>query len=421
MIKAIKTMVSALFERLGYSIIRTGSLKTLTGGEVPFAHRMTPRIEHAFAHSMVHGYPNVQLTSYEVACTVEDERIAERLLRAYHRARKDERSVAQKSARDLWDLLQADRHKEFIELLEKNDPAGLAKYLVSMSKLSITHGLSQGTENYDQLMASEDLRRRSAAFFMDKLVALGEALGCLSYENPEFGRWGENLYVDIDELVAKIEQALGIDIMPPKISSGLFGISAKKGILHFRDVHGIYTAWRIRELVKDRDNPAICEIGAGTGRVAYYCSKMGLRNLTIIDLPYVLVLSGYYLIKGLPDANIVLYGEDESRTSHSIKLSPYWRFADAPDDYFELTLNQDSFPEIARDVVLEYLRQIRRNTKRYLLSINQESQNTQTGSDNLQLVVSQLIKSLGNGYERVYRFPYWVREGHIEELFRIVK
>jgi hypothetical protein len=382
---------------------------------------MMPRLEHMFSHQMIHGYPNVHLKAYEVNCTGDDELIAERLLKSYHKAKEDEKRVANKPNSDLWDILQDAVHKDFIQLLEKNDPAALAQYLGEMSKLSITHGMTQGTENYDQLISSEDFRRRSAAFYMDKLVALGEAIGCLPCENPESGRWGENLYVDIDELVARIEKVVGIDITPPKISGGLFGVDSKNGIYHFRDINSIYTAWRIRELVKDRHNPAICEIGAGTGRVAYYCYKMGIKNLTIIDLPYVSVISGYYLIKSLPEANIVLYGENSQGTTDSIRCYPYWCFVDIPDNSFELTLNQDSFPEIERNTVLEYLRQIRRNTKQYFLSINQECQAPQTGPHNLQLVVSELIGSLGNAYERVYRFPYWVREGHVEELFRIVK
>ncbi len=419
--KTVRTIIAALFEQMGYSIIRNESLKTLTGRDFPFSHRMMPRQEHMFSHFMEHGYPNVHLTVYEVNCMRDDELIAERLLKSYHKALEDEKHITNKPQSDLWEVLQNLVHKDFIQLLGRNDPAALAQYLCNMSKLSITHGMTQGTQNYRHIISDEAFRLRSAAFYLDKMVALGEAVGCLPCENPESGRWGENLYVDIDELVAKIEEVIGIDITPPKISGGLYGIASKKGTYHFRDINSIYTAWRIREILKNTRNPTICEIGSGTGRTASYCYRMGMKDITIIDLPYVAVVSAYYLIKSFPDAHIVLYGENTEGTTPSIKISPYWCFAKTPDNYFDLTLNQDSFPEIERDIVLEYLRQVRRNTRHYFLSINQEGQAPQTGPHNLQLVVSQLIRSLGNAYERIHRFPYWIREGYVEELFKIVK
>ncbi len=70
---------------------------------------------------------------------------------------------------------------------------------------------------------------------------------------------------------------------------------------------------------------------------------------------------------------------------------------------------------------MEYLRQINRTTKQFFLSMNQEGRQPQTVPDNLQLVVPQLISQLEDSYERLYRFRYWVREGYIEELYKILK
>lgn len=421
MINILKKIISASLGKMGYSVVQKGSLKTITGKEFPFTPAIIPRKEYIFSHQMLHGYPNVDLDVYDIDCTKEDVRIAERLLESYQKAIKDEQYIANKPKNDLWVILQNSKHSDFIQLLKRNDPVVLAEYLCSMSRQNITHGMTQGLDNYIEIVSNERSMRLSAAYYMDKLVALGEALGCLPCESPESGRWGENLYTDIDELVTKIEGIIGIDISPPRISGGLFGVSSKRGLFHFRDIISIYTAWRIWELVKDKNNPVICEIGAGTGRVAYYSYKMGIKNYTIIDLPYVSIVSGYYLIKSLPEANIILYGEDNDEKQDSIKIYPYWYFKEIPDNYFDLTLNQDSFPEINYDTVIEYLHLIRCNTKQYFLSINQEGQARQTGPDNLQLVVSQLIRKLGNSYENVYRFPFWIREGYVEELFKIVK
>ncbi|MDD5434600.1 MAG: putative sugar O-methyltransferase [Nitrospira sp.] len=415
----IKKIIANLFDKKGYTIIRKGSLKTITGDEYTLTHEMIPRNEHVFSHFMIHGYPDVPFKSYEVDCTPEDVLIAERLLNSFHIAIKDEADVIKKPEKDVWEILREVKHKEFIQLLHNKDPKALAVHLCNMSKYDITHGLSQGSYDYNQNTSNEQYRRTSSVFFKDKLVSLGEALGCLPVECPELGRWGENLYINTDELIEKIENILGIDITPSSISGGLFGISTKKGILHFRDINSIYTAWRIREITKAIDNPAVCEIGAGTGRSAYYCIKMGIKNYTIIDLPYVSMLSGYYLLKSYPEKKIILYGEEYDDKMDSIKILPYWCFNNIPDNFFDLTFNQDSFPEIEYDIVVEYLKQIKRNTKRYFLSINQESKALKARYGTTQVVVSELIKEIGDSYEQVYRFPYWIRKGYIEELYRI--
>lgn len=417
----VAKIISRLFHRMGYSVVRNGSLRTLAGENLPFSHQFIPRHEHTFSHFMEHGYPDVALGVYDVDCSNDDVLIAERLLKSYHSAIADEKQIPGRPQNDLWQVLQNIVHKDFLDLLGRREPQALAQYLCNMSKLSITHGMTQGTQNYTDLVSSEDSRLRSAAFYADKLVALAEALGCLPCENPESGVWGQNLYTNIDELVAKIEAAIGIDITPPRISGGLYGIASKKGLYHFRDVNSLYTAWRIREILKGTLNPSVCEIGAGTGRTAFYCRRMGINDITIFDLPYVAVVSGYYLIKSFPDARIALYGEPSQGTPPAITISPYWCFAEAPDNRFDLTINQDSFPEIDRRNVLGYLRDMRRNTKQYFLSINQEGRAPQTGPDNPELVVPQVVEELGGGFERVYRFPYWIRQGYVEELYKIIK
>lgn len=417
----IKKAIYTVFNKFGYSVVRKDTLKTLKGDAFAFSSSTIPRAEHMLSHPLVHGHPNVMLETYEIRATTEDVQLAARLAEAYRKSVHEEAKRIDRQPNDVWKILKQGKHREFVQLLEQNTPDALAAHLCNMSRQEITHGMAQGHDLYQRILSDEAFKSRSAVYYLDKLIALGEALGCLPYENPEQGKWGENLYTDIDEVVNRIEHVMGIDITPPKISSGLFGVASRKGLFHIRDITSLYTAWRVREILKHEKSAAVCEIGAGTGRTAYYCHKMGLKNLTIIDLPYVCVLSGYYLLKSLPEANIVLYGETTNPSPDSIKIYPYWCLSTLPDNGFDLTLNQDSFPEIGRETVIEYLHQIRRTTKMYFLSVNQEGQAPQTGPDNLQLVISRLIKTIGEAYERVYRFRYWVREGYVEELFRIVK
>ena len=60
--------------------------------------------------------------------------------------------------------------------------------------------------------------------------------------------------------------------------------------------------------------------------------------------------------------------------------------------------------------ILEYLKQIKRITQKYFLSINHERFHPRT--------VFNFVRS-SSGYEAVSRSKCWVREGYIEEVYRI--
>jgi hypothetical protein len=81
-------------------------------------------------------------------------------------------------------------------------------------------------------------------------------------------------------------------------------------------------------------------------------------------------------------------------------------------------VNQDSFPEIHRETVLEYLDWIKRASRRFFYSINHESRPRGYGVE-LQQNVPQLVEQVG-GYTRLSRIPYWLRRGYVAELYRVV-
>jgi len=120
----------------------------------------------------------------------------------------------------------------------------------------------------------------------------------------------------------------------------------------------------------------------------------------------------------MPGARIVLYGEQRPADGRAIRVLPGWALSDAPPKAFDLVLNQDSFPEIDSSAVQAYLREIRRTTRGYFLSINHEAE-TPMGESSKHLVVSEAIEEVG-GFERQYRFPCWVRAGYVEELYKVL-
>ncbi len=413
-----KLIVEAL-DRLGYRLVRKESeaaLKDDMDRRVAAVAVDIARGERTISHLMPHGYP-VAKTAFigEIEPTEADEAIAQRLLNFYNKSIKEEPI----DHRDLWTALRAGPHSDFIDLLAKNDPGPLARYLCNMSRHAVTHGLSQGDITYNDLLSREIARSYVATLILDKLVCLAEALGCLPYENPESGRFGVNIYTDVEDLIGSVEKAMNLDITHPPILGGLFGLDTSKGVLDFRYICAMYTAWRIRQILKDHERPAVCEIGAGIGCVANVSHRLGIKNYTIFDLPYVGVISGYYLMKSLTQETVTLYG-DENNENSSIRILPYWHFNKTDRKCFDLTLNQDSFPEIDSSIVDWYLDTIVFNTRDFFLSINQEAQVYLEITREKEVLVSELLKNR-HGYDLIYRFPCWIRAGFTEELYRITQ
>lgn len=355
--------------------------------------------------------PDIEPDSFDVSC-------CERLLRAYSRAVEDRVLHSNPKNVDIWTTI-AVHQRNFFEVLESKDPARLAAYLCNMSRHDATHGTVQGEVEYRHLKRSARYRNYIARMAKDKLISLAEAVDAIPCENPEQGTWGLNSKLNELILVRKIEESIGISIAPPPIDGGLFKIGSDPYRFGERDCNAIYTAWLIRELLPIGGRRSVCEIGGGVGRVAYWAARLGLNQYTLLDLPHINVLQGFYLLKTLPGANICLYGESDShdvQAGISIRVLPGYTCRDFRHKSFDLVLNQDSFPEIHADVVLEYLQWMKLSTVLFL-SINHESQpNAVNGT--LQNNVSDLIARVGD-FSRQFRHPYWLRRGYVTELYRI--
>ena len=265
------------------------------------------------------------------------------------------------------------------------------------------------------MVSSQSLRNRRGALIKDIIVSFAEALGILPYETivPYVAK--KNIYTDPDWLVSEIERKISIKIAPPEIDGGLFKLALKEGSFDERDLWSLYAAWRINCLAQK--NSPIAEIGAGMGKVAMYAERFHFEDYSIFDLPLMNVIQAWYLIKSLPNKKITLYGETEE-SQNSVKIMPYWEFENRDKKYY-LVLNQDSFPEINRGVVETYLNKIKKSSK-YFLSINHEHQaHLFSGSENRNLVVPNIVEGVG-GFEKIYRFPFWLRKGYAEEFYKVI-
>lgn len=376
------------------------------------------RMRHMLSHPKVSGYPTVRtIITKDIKPTKQDKFVVIRLLEAYEKATFDEKRLMPPKD-DMRSVLKNSAHADFFPLLQEKNIDTLAYYLCNMARMDVTQGITQGINMYKRIISNKNYQRWLSLYNLDKLISLAEALGILPKENPEQGRFGVNIFSDTDELIEKIERYLKIKIIPPDIEGGLFKLLTKNGSIHTIDLIAVYTAWRIKEVLKQQIEPSVCEIGAGVGKVAYYTNLLGIKKYTIIDLPYINILQGFYLIKSLPDAKVCLYGEKIKHAEEIISIQPYWSFKRITNKYFNLVLNQDSFPEINEAVVIDYLKDIKRNTKDYFLNINQESQGSMFVSNTKQNRVPELVKK-AKGFELIYRFPYWMRQGYVEELYKV--
>ena len=252
-----------------------------------------------------------------------------------------------------------------------------------------------------RLIASEATSRGLAKTCKMKLLTLGDALGVTRLDNPEtYCAYPEPPPApETDELLERIERALGSRIDFPNPFPNEFGLATKRGVAGYRAINALYQAYRIKTLVARIRNPRILEIGGGTGRTAYYAYKLGLKNYSIVDLPFTAISQGYFLGRTLGLDSIAADGEPG--TADAAKLY-------APDTFFarreryDLIVNVDSLTEMGWETASAYWKAIRSRAARFL-SINHESN---------EFTVRQLP-----GLAPQTRYPYWMRRGYVEELY----
>lgn len=400
---------------LTMTLVAKSKLQRLRRVFAPDPQTDANRRDEVIAHSVGSHAPTVpSLIVPDRGAGADDVLIAERLLRAYRLAIADESNHTSRLKPDVWTGIRKSQ-SEFQAALAQNDPRILARHLANMCRHDATTGTVQGNMEFEKIRTDPGYWQFITLMTKDKLVLLAEAVGAIACENPEGGPWGESLHMDIDLLVRGIEEIVGLDISPPPIDGGLLKIQSTKALFNERDLNALFTAWSLRQILAETESASICEIGAGSGRVAYWCNRFGLRSYAIFDLPQINVVQSYYLLKSLPDAQFFLYGEEEKANDAGITILPYFSNAEIKADTFDLVLNQDSLPEMNRETAVNYLVWIQRVSRQFFYSINHESRPPAVGEE-VQLNVSELVSTI-QGYRRVSRVPYWLRKGYVSELY----
>ena len=201
-------------------------------------------------------------------------------------------------------------------------------------------------------------------------------------------------------------------------SSGLYSKQARRSRLEYRKVvdqhyHQLYTLWQgVQSRARDEDlhyppfgnqqgalldgvfigpgsffndfygriiqgilnplkSPLLADLGGGYGKLAYFSLRHlpGARFVDV-DLPEVLCLAAYYLLKAWPDKKALLYGEVDEKDidfeTHSLTFLPNFCISRIPAEGVDLFLNKNSLGEMTRANVDLYLKEIQRTTRLFL-------------------------------------------------------
>ena len=75
---------------------------------------------------------------------------------------------------------------------------------------------------------------------------------------------------DPEVILRDLDTAFGFAIHFPNPYPDEVGLKTSRGVASYRAVQGLYQAYRVAELVRDRPAARVVEIGGGLGRTAFY-------------------------------------------------------------------------------------------------------------------------------------------------------
>ena len=245
-----KQLILSLLKRWGYVVILEDDWNFLNQDR----DRWLDRRQRIVQHPPVHGQPDIRLSRTQAQPGTRHIDIAERLIRAFQAAAQDEADQRIPGAGDdLWTIIQKGELASFWGVMERKDPLALSEFLLQFGQNGTGFGgLTFHQDGYNQIKEESHI----ALSYFDKAVSLAESMGCLPCENPEQGRWGENLYRNVDEIFDAIEKEFGAPITPPQHTTGVFGIQTSRGAFHYRHMNALYAAWRIRGMISSSSDGA---------------------------------------------------------------------------------------------------------------------------------------------------------------------
>lgn len=331
---------------------------------------------------------------------VSDRGLVERLIDAFHRA--DETTIYSEDSQ--WSVFRR-LQEPVVEAIRARDVEAVSRNLRLPHEGYLLYGF-EDLGAWNDTYKNPGEMARYAAHCYELVQRLARALGVLAVPNPEALDRAVAIPA-LPVLLDRIEAALAISIDPPEPYPFYRGLRTDRGVLGGRVLNALYCAWRIKQLTAGRAAPRILEIGAGIGRLADYCHRMGFTDYWIVDLPITSLAQGYFLARALGDERVVLDGEPGAYARpDAVKIMNPVRFFADERLHFDIVVNCDSLTEVGKETAMRYFRRTAERSP-ILFSVNHEV-------NPFRMV--ELNEELGL-FDTVDRRPYWIRNGYVEEIF----
>lgn len=358
------------------------------------------------SHDFAEAYPLFHRQEYLYAVPGKtggenaiDGEIVSRLVSFYQRGCTQGQNLGNSMWQHIFQTRHIDIHNIFMSDLAKS-----ASILRDPSATNLFYGIDSLGKMFNDDIAAKNLHHSYALICVDGLFRCCEAMGAMRSWNPECAKTPESMSADL--ALKLISEKLDVFPFIPNPYPNEHGVISSIGVVSYRVAQAIYQAYRIKELVKDIPNPRVLEIGAGLGRTAYYARILGITDYTIVDIPMTIMCSGYFIGRTLGAENVLLSGEYAEDAHNRVKFITPIDFLSS-DSKYDLIINVDSITEIDRNVASMYMDHISKLTPVFV-SMNHEANN---------FSVKDLIKD-NSRVASSDRFPYWMREGYVEEIVR---
>lgn len=301
----------------------------------------------------------------------------------------------------VWSGIFMKLHGEIHAAFVNSDEEKIIDILRNPGKYNLFYGFENLCRDLINARRLEDILEPELT--MDSLLTLCEAVGVIPVSNPESLKIIKA--INPETAIELLEKEFGFELCFPNPFEGENGLATKRGIISYRAIQALYQAWRISGIVKGIPKPRLLEIGGGLGRTAYYCHLFGIHDYTIADIPMSSVSQGNFLGRVLLENDLILSGEPNEGADSKIKLIHTNAFFSSDINY-DLIVNVDSLTELDISIAKHYLKKVGEAANMFL-SINHE---------NNPFTINSIYKESSN-LKRLYRNPYWLRRGYVEELF----
>jgi hypothetical protein len=351
--------------------------------------------------------------------TADDARMVERVVRAYRAAAGPAAAgpaaaglaaaPAAVAPSAIWKGIHDTRQRPLHDLILHADVETIGALLRRPGDSDLFWGFDGLVrENVERYNTSSAVSMAVARLCQDHLLRVAEVIGAVRMENPESPSPVSPGLQPADDLLTAIEQVAGHDIRFPDPFPDEIGVQTRAGVASYRAIHALYQAWRISGLVQGIPQPSVLELGGGLGRTAYYAHQFGVTDYTIIDLPFTGFAQGYFLMRTMGEAQVVLQGEEGDGDPGKVKVLDPGSFLESSKRY-DLVLNVDSLTEMDRATADRYWKRIQTATPLFL-SINHERN---------PFTVKEVVDADPSRIAHVHRYPYGPRRGYVEEIVHL--